>query len=69
LIVYTKPEDLERIKNFLRDNNIEIDSGALEWVARETIELSDELKEKNQKLFDALDEHDDVQNIYTNFNL
>ncbi|HPD19815.1 MAG TPA: YebC/PmpR family DNA-binding transcriptional regulator [Candidatus Pacearchaeota archaeon] len=69
LIVYTKPEDLERIKNFFRDNNIEIESGDLEWVAKETIELSPDLKEKNQKLFDALDEHDDVQNIYTNFNL
>jgi len=34
LIVYTKPEDLERIKNFFRDNNIEIESGDLEWVAK-----------------------------------
>jgi len=56
-------------KEFFRDNNIEIESGDLEWVAKETIELSPDLKEKNQKLFDALDEHDDVQNIYTNFNL
>jgi len=69
LVVYTKPDELDKIKNFFEDNKIKTESGALEWVPKENVEVSEEAKEKNQKLFDALDDHDDVQNIYSNFNL
>lgn len=69
LVLYTKPEELDKIKNFLGDNKIKTESGALEWVPKENMEVSEETKQKNQKLFDALDDHDDVQNIYSNFNL
>jgi YebC/PmpR family DNA-binding regulatory protein len=37
-----------------------------EWVANQTMDLSDEDLEKLSDLVDALDEHDDVQNVFTN---
>ncbi|GMX58867.1 MAG: YebC/PmpR family DNA-binding transcriptional regulator [Candidatus Microsyncoccus archaeolyticus] len=69
LVIYTKAEDLDRVKNFLEENDAKIESSQLEWVPKENIDIDDQTKEKNQKLYETLDENDDVQNIYTNFNL
>lgn len=66
LVVYTKPEDLEKVKKVIQENRIKIASSGLEWVAKETITADEETKDKNQKLYEALDDHDDVQNIYWN---
>jgi len=69
LVIYTKFDDLDKIKNFLEENKIKLTSSKPEWVPKENIEIEEITKEKNQKLFEALDDNDDVQNIYTNFNL
>jgi len=37
-----------------------------EWVATSPMDVSAEQRTKLEKLFDALDEHDDVQEIYSN---
>ncbi len=66
LVVYTKPEDLEKVKKVIQENKIKIASSGLEWVAKETVAADEETKDKNQKLYEALDDHDDVQNIYWN---
>jgi len=66
LYLYTKPEDLEKTKKTLEEKKLKIMSADLEWVPKENVPITDEIKEKNQKMFEALDEHDDVQNIYTN---
>ena len=39
---------------------------ASKWVAKFPQKISDESKEKLEKLIDDLDEHDDVQNVFTN---
>jgi YebC/PmpR family DNA-binding regulatory protein len=66
LYLYTKPEDFEKNKKSIEEKRLKIESANLEWVPRENIQVDEETKEKNQKLFEALDENDDVQNIYTN---
>ncbi|MDO8486115.1 MAG: YebC/PmpR family DNA-binding transcriptional regulator [Candidatus Staskawiczbacteria bacterium] len=65
--IYTKPEDLEKIKKSLEEKQIKIESSSLEWVAKEEVEISDKEKALSQKLFEALDESDDVNDIYSNF--
>ena len=42
-----------------------VDSG-LEWVAKDEIEISQGDQKKLEALFEALDENDDVQAIYSN---
>jgi YebC/PmpR family DNA-binding regulatory protein len=37
-----------------------------EWVANTTVDLSESDQEKLGDLYDSLDEHDDVQGVYTN---
>ncbi len=69
LFVYTTTADLEKVKTALTEKSIVVESAVLSWVAKEHIETSADSKESLQKLFEALDEQDDVQEIYTNANL
>lgn len=64
--VYTKPEDLGKIKKNLEDKGIKTDSTSLDWVAKEEVFLDENKKASCQKLFDALDESDSVQDVYSN---
>ena len=66
LNIYTKPEDLEKIKKGLEAKGIKIESASLDYVAKEEVELSEKDKEAAQRLFDALDENDAVNDIYSN---
>lgn len=66
LDIYTKPEDLEKVKKILEEKQIKIDSASLDWIAKEEVKLSEKEKEQAQKLFEALDENDAVNNIYSN---
>ncbi len=69
LDIYTKPEEVEKVKKNLEEKGIKIDSASLDWVAKEEISLREGEKETCQKLFEALDENDSVQEIYSNIKL
>ena len=38
----------------------------LVWVAKESVEVDESVQKSLQKIFEALDEHEDVQEVYTN---
>ena len=64
--VYTKPEDLEQVKKALEAKGMKIESAILDWIPKEEVDIEQKHKEKAQKLFEALDENDAVQDIYSN---
>lgn len=66
LNIYTSPENLEKVKKELETKQLKIDSFSLEWSAKEEVEVSEKDKESCQKLFEALDENDAVNDIYSN---
>jgi YebC/PmpR family DNA-binding regulatory protein len=66
LEIKTKVENLQKIINKLKELNIETESAAPEWVAKEKVKVSTEIVEKLQNLFGELEEHDDVEDYYTN---
>lgn len=66
LDVYTKIKDLEQVKNNLEKRGIKIESASLDWVAKDMIEVEEKTKQACQKLFEALDENENVQEIYSN---
>lgn len=66
LDVYTKTENLEKVKKNLEAQGIKVESTSLDWVAKENIQIIERDKEVAQKLFGALDENDAVQEIYSN---
>lgn len=69
LEIYTKPEDLEIVKSNLEKKGIKIDSSSLDWVAKEEIKVSEEDKVNAEKLFEDLDESEEVQEIYSNLKI
>jgi YebC/PmpR family DNA-binding regulatory protein len=64
--VYTKPVELEKVKKGLEEKGIEAELVSLDWVAKENVKVDEKDKEACQKLFDALDDSDSVQEIYSN---
>jgi YebC/PmpR family DNA-binding regulatory protein len=69
LDVYTKIEELEKVKKNLEEKGIKTESVSLDWVPKEEIALGEKQKESCQKLFEALDENEAVQEIYSNMKL
>jgi len=69
LTVYTKPEDLQKTKQFLETKNIATESAEIEYVAKNSLELSGEDKDKVRKFIDELENNEDVSDYYTNVNL
>ncbi len=66
ILVYTKPENLQLVKENLEKENVKINSAEIEFVPKEKIKILDEVEEKIQKIFNQLDENQDVVNYYTN---
>jgi len=64
--VHTKPEDLESVKKTLEEKGLKIDNASLDWVAKEDVAVGEKEKEQAEKLFEALDNNDAVNNIYSN---
>ena len=66
LDVYTNTGELDKVKKNLEEKGIKTESVSLDWVPKEEISLNAKTKESCQKLFEALDENDAVQEIYSN---
>jgi transcriptional/translational regulatory protein YebC/TACO1 len=60
-------ESLAEVGRALEERLGEARKSALIWRAQNTIKVDDEAGEKLLKLVDALDDHDDVQHVYANF--
>lgn len=68
--VTTAPEDLEQIKASLKEAGYQVNSGEITMVPQNTVEINDmEIAKKIIKLMDALEDHDDVQDAYANFDI
>ncbi|MBU1045604.1 YebC/PmpR family DNA-binding transcriptional regulator [Patescibacteria group bacterium] len=67
--VYTIPENLENVKKALENRGLNIESANLGWMAKEEIEIEEKEKTSIEKLFEALDDDDDVQEVYSNIKL
>ncbi len=67
ITVYTKIENLQKIKETLEKDNLTVESAQLEFVPKETVKITDsEIVKKVEALFEALDDLDDVSEHYTN---
>lgn len=66
LDIYTKTEEMEKTRKALEAKGIKTESASLDWVPKEEIAIDDKTKESCEKLFDALDETESVQEIYSN---
>jgi len=64
--ITTSVESFETVRRILIDKNCNIENASLQWIAKNLIAVSGETSEKVQKLIEALEDSEDIQNVYTN---
>jgi len=71
IIIYTSPQNIIQIKDFLEKKiGQDIIKTELDFISQQPITISDKsIKNKLENLFDVLDEHSDVEEIYCNADL
>jgi len=65
--IYTQPENLDTALRELESKGIRVSSAEIMMIPKTTVKLSGEEAEKMMKLLDALEEHNDVNEVYSNF--
>ena len=64
--IITEPTDLMKVRKNLIDAGLNVDSAELKYLPNNTVEVSEADAEKVDKLLDAVDDLDDVINVFTN---
>jgi YebC/PmpR family DNA-binding regulatory protein len=67
--VRTAMEDFHVVREALKAEDIPIERAELSMIPTSTVEVPDELSGKLLGLLEDLDDHDDVQNVYSNFEI
>ncbi len=66
--IITGPAELEKVRNYL-DGRLKMEDAELVYLPKNTVEVSGETADSLLKLIETLEEHDDVQNVYANFEI
>lgn len=61
--------DFERVKRYVDDHELPYELAELTMVPQATVRLADRQAEQMLRLMEALEDHDDVQNVYANFDI
>ena len=68
--IFTAPADMENVRQALLDQGIPVSEAAINLIPQNTVEIADpDQAKKIVRLLDALEEHDDTQGVYSNFEL
>ncbi len=67
--IYTSTDSLGTVAKAMEAKFGEPRKAALVWKPQNTVSVDDEQGEKVLKLIESLNEHDDVQNVYANFEI
>jgi YebC/PmpR family DNA-binding regulatory protein len=67
--ITTAPEALESVKKALNDNKIEIALAETTMLPKNYVMLEGSAADQMIRLIDALEDHDDIQNVYANFDV
>jgi len=64
--IYTKPEELEKVRGVLEQKNLPIASAELSMVPKNVVELEEKAALQTLRLLDKLEELDEVQHVSSN---
>lgn len=67
--IYTAYEEFQQVRITLEEKSVLMESAELTMIPQNTVEVEGKSAEQLMKLLNALDEHDDVQNVYANFDI
>lgn len=65
--IITAPEDFEAVQQVLEENKIECEVAQITMIPDTTMALGEAEGEKMMRLIEMLEDHDDVQEVYSNF--
>jgi len=66
MVIYTDSSDLMKVRQALIDAGLTVTSAELSYVPSSYVPIEGENAEKLEKLLGAIDDLDDVTNVYTN---
>ena len=64
--VQTDLESFEPVRKALLAADLQIENASLQWIAKNTVNISGEDAEKVMKIIEAMEDSEDVQNVYSN---
>jgi YebC/PmpR family DNA-binding regulatory protein len=67
--VYTSPENFEQVRQALEKNNIPTVEAKLGQIPANFVKIDEGKSKSMMRLMEMLDDHEDVQNVYTNFDM
>ena len=67
--VTTGPTELASVRDALEESGMTVDSAELTMVPKTTVALDEDAARKLLRLIDALEDQDDVQDVYANFDI
>ncbi|MGI6574613.1 MAG: YebC/PmpR family DNA-binding transcriptional regulator [bacterium] len=67
--IITSVDSFKQVKETLQEQGINFESAEITMIPQSTVEVQGHDAEKLMKLMEALEDHDDVQEVYANFNI
>ena len=68
--IISEASEFDNVRQYFEDNNIEFTNASIAMIPENSVEVTDvPTAEKLLKLYDVLEDLDDVQNLYANFNI
>ncbi|MDI3547696.1 MAG: hypothetical protein PWR10_1348 [Halanaerobiales bacterium] len=67
--IYTEPADFEETRKNLEETGLEFSAADIAMIPDNTVELDKGTAKKMLKLMEVLEDHDDVQEVYANFDI
>ena len=67
--VFTDQEDFEKVLDVINNAGVEIQVAKVSMIPQNYIKLESAEVQQMLRLYEAIDDHDDVQNIYSNFDI
>jgi YebC/PmpR family DNA-binding regulatory protein len=67
--IYTTPEMFETVKQTMEAKGIKMDEAEIQMIPENNVKVDGKDAEQVLKLMEALEEHEDVQHVYSNFDI
>jgi len=67
--IYTEYTDLENVRSALENGKVDMESAEITMIPQNTIKLEGKQAEQMLRLYESLEDNDDVSNVYANFDI
>ncbi|MCK4689156.1 MAG: YebC/PmpR family DNA-binding transcriptional regulator, partial [Candidatus Marinimicrobia bacterium] len=67
--ISTEPSLFEDVKKALEENHLPIHRLSISMIPKNIVKVDEGIAPKILKIMDALEEHEDIQNVYANFDI